>query len=364
MRESNGRTFNRRDFLRISALGAGALALSPWRTQLTEDFPDAERLGRICAGKVELKSQPDYDSASVGVLYEDAVVPWLREVVGKWPFRNNQRWIQTPGGYIWSPHVQPVLDNPNTPLADIPLQGEEQGMWVEVTVPWVTAFLVNPPARHRWLQHRIENGIPVRFYYKQILWVDDIKENESGVPLYRVNERYGNAGDIFWARAEAFRPIQDEELSPIRPEVGDKQIVVDINPDRQYLSCFEGNTEVFFCRIASGEGKNSTPLSARSSSGFPIWRKLVSLHMAGGTARGGWDTPGIGWTSLFHGDGVAIHSTFWHNNFGEPESHGCVNAKPEDAKWIFRWSQPHVPYQSGDVTMSGEGGTRVKVKNW
>ncbi len=86
--------------------------------------------------------------------------------------------------------------------------------------------------------------------------------------------------------------------------------------------------------------------------------------MAGGTNADGWDLPGIGWTSLFVGEGVAIHSTFWHNNFGEPMSHGCVNAKPEDAKWIFRWVQPAVPFDSGDVTIVGEGSTRVIVNQW
>jgi lipoprotein-anchoring transpeptidase ErfK/SrfK len=72
--------------------------------------------------------------------------------------------------------------------------------------------------------------------------------------------------------------------------------------------------------------------------------------MSGGTTGGGYDLPGIGWTALFSGDGVAIHSTFWHNNFGgELMSHGCVNARPEDAKWIFRWSNPPVQYDPGDL---------------
>jgi lipoprotein-anchoring transpeptidase ErfK/SrfK len=83
--------------------------------------------------------------------------------------------------------------------------------------------------------------------------------------------------------------------------------------------------------------------------------------MAGGTNESGWDLPGIGWTSLFVGDGVAIHSTFWHNNFGEPMSHGCVNVRPDDAKWIFRWTHPAVSFETGDFTVTGKGSTRVFV---
>ena len=97
----------------------------------------------------------------------------------------------------------------------------------------------------------------------------------------------------------------------------------------------------------------------------PIWRKAVSLPLSGGSAAAGWSLPAVGWVSLFVGTGVAIHSTYWHNNYGEPSSRGCVNASPEDAKWIFRWSQPGVPYDPGDVTVEMPGGTKVSVeKNW
>jgi hypothetical protein len=205
--------------------------------------------------------------------------------------------------------------------------------------------------------------LPLRLYYSQILWIDQVKTDSSGQIWYRVNERYGNPGDLLWAPGEAFRPLTEEELAPINPEVEDKRIVVRVNWNDQWLSCFEGNTEVFFCRVSSGVASGSTPLSAVGSDGFLIWRKLHSLHMSGGTNAEGWDLPGIGWTALFHGEGVAIHSTYWHNNFGEPMSHGCVNVRPDDAKWIFRWTNPTVPFQSGDntVPLTGSPSTRIKV---
>jgi lipoprotein-anchoring transpeptidase ErfK/SrfK len=83
--------------------------------------------------------------------------------------------------------------------------------------------------------------------------------------------------------------------------------------------------------------------------------------LSGGSASAGWSLPAVGWVSLFVGTGVAIHSTFWHNNYGEPSSRGCVNASPEAAKWIFRWSNPVVPYEPGDVTVEWPGGTKVNV---
>ena len=67
---------------------------------------------------------------------------------------------------------------------------------------------------------------------------------------------------------------------------------------------------------------------------------------------------------LFATPGIAIHSTFWHNNFGgEYMSHGCVNVLADDAKWIWRWTLPVVPYDAIEVreTWLGENLTEVRV---
>ena len=351
---------NRRDFLKLSGLAAGASILTPWSKSIFQDeFPDAEKLGRIAVGMVDIKLSPNFEAPNIGTYYEDAVVPWLQEVVGPWPYRNNQRWVETPDGFIWGPNVQPVWNKPNLPVNDIP-EGMD-GLWVEVTVPYVNAWIENPPARSSWWNLQTIKNLPARFYYSQILWVDQIKTGNDGGILYRINERYGNPGDLFWAPAEAFRPISTSELTPISPEVENKQIVIDVTDSHQTLACYEGKTEVYFCRISSGKVPNTTPLSAFDSDGYHIWRKLHSIQMAGGTNQAGWMIPGIGWATFFLGSGVAIHSTFWHNNFGEPSSHGCVNAAPDDAKWIFRWANPITPYNEGDITVSGKIGTPVKV---
>lgn len=355
--------FTRRSFLKLATLGLGGLGINPFRRIFSlPDFPQSERLGRVCEGKIDVKARPDFDSETVGVLYEDAVLPWIKEVVGNWPWRNNQRWVETPEGYIWAPYLQPVEVKPAIPVNNLQEMEDGLGMWVETSIPYVDAILENGPPRSAWWRFRLENGMPYRFYYSQILFVDQIRTDEDGLSWYRINERFGNPGDIFWARAEAFQPITEEEISPIRPEIEDKRVVVDVNWNVQSLSCYEGNTEVYFCRISSGKSEGATPLSAYLSPGFMIWRKLFSIHMGGNTAAGSWDVPAVGWTSLFHGDGVAIHSTYWHNNFGEPMSHGCVNVSPGDSKWIFRWVNPPVSFSSGDKTIVGDGSTRVVVQ--
>ncbi|GAB4472193.1 MAG: hypothetical protein Kow0088_06650 [Anaerolineales bacterium] len=342
----------RREFLK---LGGYSLAGFVFGTKLKpieiEPFPQGEKLGRAFA-KVELKAKPDVNSATVGVLYDDAVVVCLRELVGSNPYRYRQRFVETPQGYVWASDLQPCQNRINVPVETLPQTSLGPGMWVEVTIPWVDVRLERGPFSPGF-KYRLENQFPIRMYYSQILWVDKIEKDEQGQIWYRINEKYGY-GDVFWAKAEAFRPLTQRDVSPIHPDVEEKLVVINVEEKVQTLSCFEGTREVYFCRVAAGKkfdaegnflGHSSTPTGT-----MLIWRKLISTHMSGGTTGAGYDLPGIGWTTLFTGDGVAIHSTFWHNNFGgELMSHGCVNARPEDAQWVFRWTNPPVQYDPGEL---------------
>ena len=359
-------SISRRNFLQLAALGMSSVYLTPLTRGLgLAEFPKYERLGRVCVGKVNVKARPDENSQNVGVLYEDAVVPWLSEAVGPKPYYYTQRWVQTPDGYIYSPDVQPVRNIPNQPLGSLPQLISGGGMWAEVTVPYAETILVNSPSSNSWVKARMDEGLLVRVYYGQVFFVDQIQVDPQGQVLYRVNPNYYGGVDMLWVPAEAMRLITAEEIAPISPEIEDKHIVIDVT--RQCLSCFEGNSEVFFCRVSTGAkydasgnlvDKWSTPVGKHRVS-----RKFITLQMSGGTTGASYDLPGIGWTSIFVTGGVAIHATIWHNDFGTPRSHGCVNCLPEDAKWIFRWIQPAVAYDPGmlDVTLTGESSTPVEV---
>ena len=366
---------SRREFLKLAAVGASSLVVNPWRQYLSldtikslPDFPQSERLGRVCRGKLEVKTRPDVNSQTVSVLYEDAIVPWLREVIGDTPtyIFNNQRWVEIPDGFVYGALFQPVQNRPNTPVNSLAESSLGPGMWVEVTIPYVDVILENKPSSNSWVSARVDEGMPVRFYYSQVFWVDRIRTDEQGNILYRVNPNYYGGVDMLWAPAQAFRPITPDEITPLSPDVEDKRVVIDVI--HQVLSCYEGSSEVFFCRVSTGAkydmygnpvDKWSTPLGKHLVS-----RKYISLQMSGGTTGAGYDLPGIGWTSIFATGGVAIHSTFWHNNYGDTMSHGCVNVSPEDAKWIFRWTMPTVPYDNGatDITVAGAQSTVVEVK--
>lgn len=331
------------------------MALRPWeKLPLLADFPNTERLGRVTDPVANVRSRPSEDAPIVAELLEDTVVPWLREVVGRTQYRN-QRWVETPDGYIWAPLLQPVKNHPNAPMDSLSSSSQGPGMWVEVTVPYVNVSLANPQPIGPRVSYLVERGLPIRLYYGQVIWADDIRTTDQGVE-YHVRELHGSYGDNFWGPAEAFRPITPEEVEPISPEVEDKSILIDLN--RQTLACFEEGREVHFCRISSGRYGADTPVGDN----LRIFWKLISVHMSGGTTGAGYDLTGVGWPTFFATNGIAIHGTFWHNNYGERTSAGCVNALPEDAKYVSLWSRPSVPYDPGVVDVGGTSlGTSVRV---
>lgn len=81
---------------------------------------------------------------------------------------------------------------------------------------------------------------------------------------------------------------------------------------------------------------------------FNIWIKLRYTRMTGGNPAFGtyYDLPNVPYTMYFYNNeivksrGFGLHGAYWHNNFGHPMSHGCVNMKPEEAKIIFDWVDP------------------------
>jgi len=375
---SSKRPFSRRDFLKLAGLGLGAIALRPFtsrldthlvsRSILLPDFPKADLLGRNCTtdtslqwgGTIPIMARPDVNSTKVRNAHPDEVFPWQKEVSAENIDVNipNQRWVETPEGYIRSIYLQPCKNSPNTPLAALP--NGTTGFWAEVTVPYVDLIVEKAASSVGWIGDHIAYGLQPRLYYSQVMWIDQVRMGDSGTIQYHVNERYGNPGDLFWAEGAAFRPLTEEDVSPIHPEVDPATKKVVVNTNYQTLTCKEGDQEVYFCRVSTGIQEGSTPLGEHA-----VWRKLLSVRMAANNVGASYDLPGISWTTLFVGDGVAIHGATSHNNFGSVQSHGCVNCRPEDAKWIFKWSQPLVGLEPGQVTWTDwtGGSTHVFVED-
>ena len=121
---------SRREFLKLSGYVAGAAmlpAIKPGASLLKQDYPTGKKLGRVCVGEyrswIDLKSEPNMNAPAVAKAWRDDVFEIKREVVANvLDFnRYNQRWYETPNGFIYAPFVQPVKHVENVPLASLPL---------------------------------------------------------------------------------------------------------------------------------------------------------------------------------------------------------------------------------------------------
>ncbi len=353
---------SRRDFLKVAGVGLGSLAFKPFNIETYYEklyspkrlpqFPNSEIIGRL-VDATDVRSRPTNDpilNTSIGTLPADYLVKWEREVIGSVIGLTNQKYLQVADGqYIWSSRVQPTRNLSNTPITEIP--ANQPGFWAEVTVPYVELTLDGVEASP-WLKSIREFNFFPRLYYGQVVWIDQVRQN-NGFVEYRWNEGadghgygYGPSGEFFWLDGAGVKVLTDEDVAPISPNVdpNEKKIVVSVT--YQTLSCFEGNTEVFFSRVSTGRtldnfgmpsGELATPVGDLSA-----WWKIISKNMTAGNESEGYSTPGIPWNTFISGDGVAIHGAFWHNDFGERRSHGCINVTPADAKWIFRWTTPYI----------------------
>jgi hypothetical protein len=302
-------------------------------------------------------------NSSITKLAADTLLEWKREVIGNVVGGlSNQRYVETPEGYVYSSVLQPTRNRPNSPISEMP--SGQQGFWAEVTVPYVE-LAHEGAVRSPWLQDHIAYNFPPRLYYGQVVWIDQV-QTSNGFPEYRWNEGanghgygYGTEGEFFWGDGAAFKVLTEEDVAPINPDVDPNEKKIQVNLDYQTLSCLEGSTEVYFCRISSGltnvidpeTGQVNEKLATPVGNLLTHW-KIISLNMTAGTFQSGYSTPAVPWTTMVSGDGVAIHGAFWHNAFGEKRSHGCINVTPEDAKWIFRWTTPYVSLAQSEMRLS------------
>ena len=120
----------------------------------------------------------------------------------------------------------------------------------------------------------------------------------------------------------------------------EKKIFVDLT--NQKLYAFEQDELIYSFPISSGKW-GRTPTGT-----FRIWIKLKSTLMSGGSQALGtyYYLPNVPYTMYFYNNaiprerGYGIHGAYWHNNFGHPMSHGCINMKPEDAEKLYYWASP------------------------
>lgn len=337
---------SRREFLKLVSTGSLAFALRDLRLdRFLETAPPTE--GRITWSGVPLYDAPSFNANQIHLFGADKVVQIAGlEENGETGYGNpyNTLWYKIDNGYAFSGGIQPVQSNYQKPTFILP----EKGQLGEITVPYCDTK--KDPFTYA------ERGY--RIYYGSTHWVKRVvvQRDEKSI-WYEIYDFFLKRS--YYVPSHDMRLVPNEELTTLSPEVPDEQkrIVVDLST--QLVTAFEGENLVFSQRCASGVRGTETPKGE-----FRTYHKGPSVHMTneGDAVEDAhiYSLPGVPWCSFFTGAGNAFHGAYWHNDYGQPRSHGCVNLPSEAAKFLYRWSKPTVPPDTDYIHLPGEG-TLVQI---
>jgi len=301
---------------------------------------------------VAFYKEPNTKSERLATRGRDESFRILEEVQA--PFSaHNDRWFRTELGYAHSAWVLPVQLYPPQPfIQDL----EEWGFWGEISQIYTegrTAPDVNAARKYR-------------FYGGTVFHVIEAVEDSAGTGWYKVVDDYPpkQVGNHQWILARDVRRIPRAELAPIHPFVSNKRM--EMNLAAQSLTCYEGDTPVFQTLTASGLGG----VLATPPGEYCVLLKQASRHMSNVPYEGSpelqttdiFDLPGVPWNTFFAMDGSAIHGAYWHNDFGVPRSHGCINVPIRAGQWIYRWTHPIGGYEDEYIQSSCKVGTKMVIR--
>jgi lipoprotein-anchoring transpeptidase ErfK/SrfK len=333
---------SRRDFLRLAGCGMLGLML-PDRLPFLQ-ITESNLQGRITGNTLWSRSEPSDAADRIEMYWRDLVFTISGAVVSEDDEAYNRIWYQLPdGGYVYSGGVQPVQTVLNQPAPEVPTRG----LLGEISVPFTDAHEEPGP----------EAAVAHRLYYETVHWIMGRVVGADGQTWYRLLDDKWSL--YYYIPARHIRVIPADELAPISPEVPSAEKLIEVDLSQQLVLAFEGTRLVFASRAATGgqyrSGRWTTPPGE-----FITSYKRPTRHMAAGDiASNGFDLPGVPWVLYITKSGISFHGTYWHNDYGQPRSHGCINLTPQASKWLYRWTLPVVEH--GKQFAYEYFGTKVRI---
>jgi len=175
------------------------------------------------------------------------------------------------------------------------------------------------------------------------LWLPKYLSFQKGIDPNTISEYYDPLArvGIFNNKEVAVPRDQPQVLGDMvaMTNNSDKYIEVDLTSQKVYT--YENGQRLKEYLISSGTwGRTPTGI-------FKIWIKIRSQKMSGGSrlTNDYYYLPNVPYIMYFYNEkyakrvGFGIHGTYWHNNFGVPMSHGCINMRTADAAEVFNWAE-------------------------
>ncbi|HEU5434565.1 MAG TPA: L,D-transpeptidase [Thermomicrobiales bacterium] len=132
--------------------------------------------------------------------------------------------------------------------------------------------------------------------------------------------------------------IAGAALVPPAPASARAQKAILVSLSRQTMWVYKGDDIVLTSLVSTGRAGFETPTGT-----FQILTKLPSQTMEGVIGGEYYNVPDVPNVMYFTNEGHALHGTYWHNNFGHPMSHGCVNLPMDVAAWLYNWAPVGTP---------------------
>jgi len=168
------------------------------------------------------------------------------------------------------------------------------------------------------------------------------------------------AEDAWLSDRDARAPTRAELPSGLRP--GERWLDVEIAS--QVLTAYVGDRPVFATLVSTGRGSAGSLLATPRGT-HRLWVKLRGSNMDNlddQSAAENYAIQAVPWVMYFE-HGYGLHGTFWHRDFGNKHSHGCVNLAPLDAERLFGWTSPRLPPGwTAALPTSYEPGTLIRVR--
>ncbi|MCG8421808.1 MAG: L,D-transpeptidase [Proteobacteria bacterium] len=124
---------------------------------------------------------------------------------------------------------------------------------------------------------------------------------------------------------------------PPPPLTGPTERWLDLDLDQQVLVAYEGTLPVYVTLVSSGARKSPTETGI-----YRIWIKFSETDMSDLAGESPYSVATVPWTQFYAKD-LALHTAYWHDGFGTARSHGCTNLSPQDARFLYFWSDPRLP---------------------
>ncbi len=313
--------------MKLSGLGLAGLLAPPLNFNLDDPFTSQQ--GRVVTRTVWMLDRPSSKGLPIRICHRDMLLNVTNTAISdEDTTAHNRVWYQIDEtGYVYSGNIQPVRTLLNIPTLDIP----KEGLLAEVSVPFTDAYKLPDKT----------SDVGYRIYFETTHWVKSVTTAADGQVWYQIRDDKWD--ELYYTRAEHLRIMTAEELTPITPEIPIKNKKIVVRLEEQLVVAYENNQPVFVSPVSTGGilriGTYTTPTGS-----FKTFYKRPSRHMAAGDiAASGFDLPGVPWVQYITESGISFHGTYWHNDFGRPRSHGCVNLSIQAAKWLYRWTSPQVP---------------------